>query len=134
MQVSNHEVNKRLEIPCTNKTFYRLWLSFLIPVHKFTPQVILIASELLRHRQELSAKILDEIFLTKELMGKDVREQIMKDCDVTLSTYRVTINKLKKGGFFKDGMINPRFIPHIDNPESFNMLLMFKIKDEQKNI
>ena len=125
------KVNKVVPVPCNTRNFYKLWLSFLVPLHKFTPHVVAIAGELLRHRQELSKKILDEKLLSKILLGQEVREEIMKDCDCTLSTFRVTINKLKKAGFFKDGSINPLFIPAIEEGSNgFNLMLAFKITNE----
>ena len=130
--MKNLKVSKGIEIPCNERTFYRKWLSFLTPLHKFTPQVTTIAAELLRHREELSKVIKDENILSKVLLSQDIREQILKDCKVTLSTFRVTVNKLKKAGFLVDGKINSRFIPNVKPNEDFNLLLMFKFKNDSR--
>lgn len=126
--MENNGANKAIPIPCKDrKIFYRAWLSFLTPIHHFTPQVIHVAAELLRHRERLSKYVLDEAMLMKLLMGQDIRDEIIKECNITLSTYRVTINKLKKGQFFKDGTINPRLIPNLDGSSKYNLMLMFDI-------
>jgi len=125
-----NKVNKMVEVPCTSENFYRLWLSFMIPFHKFTPQVIMIAGELLKHRQRLSKVISDERILSKVLLGAEVRNEILKACNCTLSTFRVTINKLKKAKFLVDGRIEPRFIPNIGDSKTFNVMLAFRLKDE----
>lgn len=130
--MSTVEIDKGFPITCDKKSFYRLWLSFLAPIHHLTPQVIQIAAELLRHREELSSKILDESLLTTYLLGPKIREQIMEECGVTLSTFRVTINKLKKSGFLIDGKINPKFIPGIENPKRFAFALVFNIVDSDE--
>ena len=75
----------------------------------------------------MSKYVLDEAMLMKLLMGQDIRDEIIKECNITLSTYRVTINKLKKGQFFKDGTINPRLIPNLDGSSKYNLMLMFDI-------
>ena len=130
MSRENINRNKGIPIPCNKKSFYIAWLSFLTPIHKMTPQVIGIAAEFLRHRDILKSKILDEVVLVKEIQAKEIREQIMKDCGVTLSTFRVAVNKLKKAQFLKDGRINQRLIPNLaDGETKFNLLLMFDIND-----
>lgn len=130
MNRENININKGIPIPCNKRNFYVAWLSFLTPIHKMTPQVISIAAEFLRHRDILKAKILDEVVLVKEIQAKEIREQIMKDCGVTLSTFRVAVNKLKKAQFLKDGRINQRLIPNLaDGETKFNLLLMFDIND-----
>lgn len=123
------KVDKAIEVPCNKREFYRNWLAFTVPLHKFTPQVVQIAAEFLRHREELSKVVLDESMLMKLLMSSDVRKQITEDCGIPSSTLMVIISKLKKGGFFKDGKINPRFIPALDKPDKFNFMIMFKISD-----
>lgn len=127
--MNNVEVDKAIEIPCNKASFYRNWLAFTVPLHKFTPQVVQIAAEFLKHREELSKVVLDEAMLMKLLMGSDVRKKITEECGITSSTLMVIISKLKKGGFFKDGKINPRFIPGLEKPDRFNFMIMFKISD-----
>lgn len=129
--MQNGGANKAIPIVCEDRRkFYKLWLSFLTPIHHFTPKVIEVAAELLRHREELSKIILDEGVLTKNLLSPDIRNQIIKDCGITLSTFWVTMNKLKKGGFFKNGIINPKLIPNIGDSSEFNFMLMFKINGD----
>lgn len=126
------KVNKAINVPCTSRTFYRMWLAFLTPIHHFTPQVCGVAAELLWHRNRLSKIILDEPTLMKVLMSPDTRKEILKDCGITLSTYGVALNKLRKAEFFKNGVINPKLIPPLETGQTkFNLMLLFNIKDEQ---
>lgn len=128
---SNSEINKALNLPCNKRNFYRLWLTFLTPLHHLTPKVIEIAAELLRHRQELSKVILDENVLTKVLMSPEVRDEIIKDCNITLSNFHVAVGKLKKAKFFDKGVINPKLIPNLsDDSNRFNLVLMFNINEQ----
>ena len=125
------KVNKGLNVPCSSKSFYRMWMAFLTPIHHFTPQVCGVAAELLWHRERLSRIILDEPTLMKVLMSPDTRKEILESCKITLSTYSVALNKLRKGNFFVDGKINPRLIPYMGKDQKeFNLLLRFEIKDE----
>lgn len=126
----NNEVDKVIEIPCNKYSFYRLWLSFLVPLHKFTPQVVQIAAAFLWHREELSKVVLDEAMLMKLLMSQEIKNKIVEECGVKKSTLMVIITKLKKCGFFKDGKINARFIPVLTNQDSFNFMIMFKIGEQ----
>lgn len=125
-------VNKVIDVPCDERGFYRMWMAFLTPIHHFTPQVNNIAAELLWQRNRLSKIILDEPTLMKVLMSPDVRKDVLKECKITLSTYNVALNKLRKGGFFKDGRINPRLIPPIKKDQTeFHLMLMFRINEAQ---
>lgn len=125
-------VDKIIDIPCNDKMFYRLWLSFLKPIHHFTPQVIDMAAEFLWHHEKLSKIIIDEKTLAKFLLSSDTKKEIIEACKITPATYSVTLNKLRKEGFFKDGVINPKLIPHLNPGQNdFNLMLMFKIQNEE---
>ena len=126
------KVHKTINVPCNSRNFYRVWLAFLTPIHHFTPQVCGVAAELLWHRERLSRIILDEPTLMKVLMSPDTRKEILADCKITLSTYSVALNKLRKAGFFlQDGTINPKLIPNINKDQTkFNLVLHFSIDNE----
>lgn len=118
--------------PISEEGFYKLWVTFLTPLHKLTPRNIEIAAELLRHRQRLSKVILDENVLMKVLMNSETRDEITKKCNISTQNYHVAISSLKKAKFFKDGRINPKMIPptSIEQGEC-NLLVTFEEKRDE---
>lgn len=123
-----------IRIPCKGlKGFLKLWLTFLTPLHKLTPTIINLAAEILRQRFELSKSISDDTILDNYLLSnKDITNTVMTNCNLSSSNYHVGITKLRKVGFFKEGKINPKFIPklNLDN-DKYSLLLLFNIdKDE----
>lgn len=128
-------VNNVAEIPCKLEgNFFACWLTFLSPIHKLTPGVVAVAAELLRHRYILSKSISNDAILDKYLLtNSEVREEIMKTCNISLSNYHVCLGKLKKGKFFIDGRINSKFIPKIvEGSDKYALLLLFNLQDVEK--
>lgn len=124
--------SKAIRVPCTRDNFYKIWLTFLMPLHKLTTKSTEVASELLRHRYLLSKAISDPVLLNKVLMGQETRTEIMKKCNITSSNFYVVMGKLKKADFLKDGGINPKFIPDsVMNSNSYQLHIMFNVKDEE---
>lgn len=127
------KVDKAIVLPsCNEREFFRLWLTFLTPLHKLTPKNVEIAAELLRHRHRLSKVILDEGVLMKVLMSTETKDEIIKDCNISTQNFHVAVSTLRKAGFFVDGKINPKLIPNItDTTTSYNTMLIFTIKREE---
>jgi hypothetical protein len=113
--------------------FIKLWLTFLTPLHKLTPNLINLASEIVRKRIELSRVISDDNVLDKYLFSdEDVRKEIMENCGMSKNNYYVGITNLKKAGFIVNGKVNPKLIPTISkDATSFSTLLMFSIKRDE---
>lgn len=132
-EVTSKEVNKVIPIPpCNEENFYKLWLTFLTPLHHLTPRNVEVGAELLRHREHLSKVILDEKMLMKLLMSSDIKADITKKCNITTQNYHVALSALKKAGFFKDGTINKKLIPKLDEGKrEYNLLLSFQILPEE---
>ena len=119
-----------IKLPCSSVgDFIKIWLTFLTPLHKLTPTIINLAAEIHRQRFELSSAINDEAILDYFLMtNKDITSSIMANCNLSSSNYHVGITKLRKVGFFKDGKINPKFIPKITHEStSYSLMLLFSI-------
>lgn len=127
-----------ISIPCTLEgNFMNLWLTFLTPLHKLTPSIINLAAEILKHRFKLSQVIKDEDILDKYLTtNEEIREAIIKKCELSTSNYHVSIGKLKKAGFFINGKVNPKFIPKITvDKDQYTLMLLFKVqKKEDSNV
>lgn len=120
--------SKGINIPCTKDNFYRLYLTFLCPLHKLTSKSIEVAAELLKERKRLSKVIKDPVILYKNLFGPETKTLITQRCDITSSNYYVVIGKLKKAGFILNDSINPRFIPDYScEDNNYHLHIMFNI-------
>ena len=121
-----------LRIQCSNEgDFIRKWLTFLTPLHKMTPSIVTLASEIIRKRIELGRVISDDKVLDKFLFtDEDVRKEIIGKCGISTSNYHVGITKLKKAGFFINGGVNPKFVHKIDvGATKYSMILLFTIPE-----
>lgn len=125
----------KLPMCSSRKDFIRLWLTFLTPLHKLTPTIINLAAEIIDQRFELSKVISDDTVLDKYLMtDKEIVTSIMTNCELSSSNYHVGITKLRKVGFFKEGRINPKFLPKLNiGSTSYSLLLLFSIKEDNEN-
>ena len=122
-----------IKLPCSSiGNFIKIWLTFLTPLHKLTPTIINLAAEILRQRFELSKSISDDTILDNYLMtNKEITNSIMTNCNLSSSNYHVGITKLRKAGFFKEGKINPKFIPKITKDStSYSVMLLFSIPEK----
>lgn len=120
-----------IEVPCDKQTnFFYCWLLFLNPLWKASPSMIKVAAEFLKHRFRLRSKINDDDVLDKNLItDKEIREDIMKACNMSYGSYNIALGNLRKSKFFLGRYkINPRFIPKIQNLEEtteYNLLISF---------
>jgi len=128
----NNKYDKAVRIPCRlSDDFFKYWLLFIQPLHSLTPKIIDVAACLLKNRYLLSKSIIDDNILNKFLMGTEMKEKMLNELKITVTSYNVALNKLKKAGFLVDGKIEPKFIPVIKpGAKSFNFLLYFDFQDE----
>ena len=89
-----------------------------------------VASTILKKRYELSKVIQDDTILDKVTMSEDTKRSIREECNLSLPHFQVIMGKLRKSGVLLDNRVNPKFIPNIDNPSSFRLLLNFELSDE----
>lgn len=125
-----------ISIPCTLEgNFMNLWLTFLTPLHKLTPSIVNLAAEILKHRFRLSQVIKDEDILDNYLLSnEEIRDAIIKKCELSTSNYHVSIGKLKKAGFFINGKVNPKFIPKITGDrDHYSLMLLFRMPTKEDN-
>lgn len=127
-------VDNVIRIPCKkDSSFFRMWLLFLKPFHNLTDREMDLAAAILKSRMELSKSILDKDILNKVLFSRDNINKILKECNMNLPYYNVLKAGLKKGGFYKDGIINPRYIPNVSNDaSSFKMMLFFDFRENKE--
>lgn len=111
--------------------FYKTFLQFLGPLIKLTPREIDVAASLLMHRKLLSASITDINILDSVTLSTKTYEQIEADCNIALPHFNVILGKLRKAGFIVDGRINPRYIPNMQEDNSYSLLLSFKSKHNE---
>lgn len=110
-------------------SFFRIWLEFLRPIHKLTDRESEVMASFLKHRFELSKVVSDQGILDKLTMSEDTKRKVREDCGITQAHFQVIMTKLKKSKMIDNGMINPRFIPRVEqDADNFQLLLLFNLK------
>lgn len=102
---------------------------FLKPFHNLTNKEMDVAAKILQHRHFLSKAIKDEKILNDVLLSRENRKKIREELDITTAHLQVILSTLKSVNFIKDGMVNPRFIPRINNNKQFNLLMSFDFSE-----
>lgn len=72
--------------------------------------------------------IKDEGVLNDVLLSKENRKKIREELNITTAHLQVILSTLKSVEFIKDGVVNPRFIPRINNDKQFNLLMNFEFE------
>lgn len=107
-------------------TFFQRWFLFLKPFHDLTNREIDVIAAFAKHRYDLSKVISDEKILDKVLMSDDIKNEIIKECDITPSHFKVVLSKFKEKNVLVDGKIQPKLLPNIpENADSTNLLIRF---------
>lgn len=120
------KANNVIRIPTSlTGKFFNYWLQFLKPYHQLTEREIEVATSFLKHRYELSKVIKDNKILDKVTMSEDTKKKVREECNVTLPHFQVIMGKLRKNKVIVDGVINPRFIPNIDEESNSVQLLLY---------
>lgn len=114
-----------VRVPKKGKEFFRWWLEILRPFHSLTKREMEVAVEFLWHRHQLSKKISDPVLLERNAVNDDAKQAVIKACKVSNPHFQVIMGKLKKNQIFKDGLLNPSFIPNIRDEETGFQLLFF---------
>lgn len=120
-----NKINNIIKIPTSLNEFFRYWLEFLKPFHNLTNKEMEVAAKLLQYRHKLSQKVTDERILGDLLLSRETRKSIRDEIGITTAHLQVILSTLKNVGFLKDGMINQRFIPRLNNNKQFNLLMSF---------
>lgn len=111
---------------------FRLWLTFLKPIHKLTDGEMRLASELLLKRYELEKEIPNQQLLDVTLMSKEVRHEIMTKLKMDNRYMQVVLSRMRNKKFLIGNAINPKFVPMLNGTNIFRLLLYFEINEEKK--
>lgn len=112
------------DLELRSNDFFLYWMEFLRPCHNISGKEMELAAAFLRERYVLSLSTTDARVVDTALMSTKTRNRVMESCGMKRTNFLVLMGKLKKKGFFKDGIIDPRFIPRVgDGP--FRLLLEF---------
>lgn len=123
------KINNIIKIPTSTEDFFKYWMIFLKPFHNLTNKEMDVAAKILQHRHSLSRAIKDEKILNDVLLSRENRKKIREELDITTAHLQVILSTLKSVNFIKDGMVNPRFIPRINNNKQFNLLMSFDFSE-----
>ena len=122
--------NSVIRIPCQSlQSFFEAWLNILKPIHKLPNAETRLLATMLRHRHELSQKIIDRDLLDEYIMGGEIKQKIREELGITSSSLQVSLYKLKRSGAIKDGRINPKLIPTMKD-NNYKLLLYFDLKTD----
>lgn len=121
-------INNIIKIPTSTNDFFRYWMEFLKPFHNLTNKEMDVGAKILQYRQQLSKVIKDENVLNDVLLSKENRKKIREELNITTAHLQVILSTLKSVEFIKDGVVNPRFIPRINNDKQFNLLMNFEFE------
>ena len=116
-------------VPCTKSSFFYKWLEFLKPFHKLTNREMEIAAAFLAKREELSKVISDATILDTMLMSEDTKRKIREECNITLPHFQVVMGELRNSKFIDNNSINPKFIPNLNDSDSFKLLVYYRFND-----
>ena len=98
-------INNAIRIPASLKgDFFRVWVEFLTPLHNLNNREKDVLASLLKHRFELSEKILDQKSLDTVLLSADIKAKIKEECNVSNAFFQVILGKLKKLNIITEGI------------------------------
>lgn len=120
-------------VPCTDISFFRAWMEFLTPYHKLTGREKDVAARLLMQWFRFKDNVPDEGVAAELLWSKTSRQDMLQSLKISPAHLQMIMKKLKTTGFLKDGMINPRFLPHRVKDESRFMLQVVFDWSSEKN-
>lgn len=113
--------------------FFKYWFEFLRPFHKLTDKEIEVMACLVKHRYLLSKSIISNELLDQISMNEDTKRKVREECGLSQTYFQILMSKLKKRNMIVNGIINPKFIPRIEEgSDNFQLLLSFNL-DGQKN-
>lgn len=110
-------------------SFFKLWFTFLKPLHGLSDREIDVIAAFTRHRYELSKVISSNELLETVLMSEDTKKKVRQDCNISLAHFQVIMGKLRKNKVIIDNKINPKLIPNLDKDSTnLQLLVSFPIK------
>lgn len=113
---------------------YKHWLTFLRAINKLTNSEIKLGTELLLKRHELQKKIDDESIVDSALMSTEVRNEIIGKLGMDKRYFQVMMSRMRAKKFIVNNRINPKFVPMIKDKNTFKVLILFDITDNNKEV
>lgn len=122
-------------VSCTDTSFYRSWMEFLTPYHKLSAREKDVAARLLMQYFRFRDSVDDEDVLRDLLWSKKSKTDIKTSLGMSQAYFQLVLTKLKAVGFIKDGVINPRFLPHtVPGDSRFMLQVVFDWSSERNPI
>ncbi|MBO6232514.1 MAG: hypothetical protein J6N78_00375 [Clostridia bacterium] len=116
--------------PFNNGDFYKAYLTMLYPFHKMSIRTVEVAAAFLQKRYELSKIISSQDLLNTTLFSSKVKKEIREKLNMNKSNFFQQINLMRVHKFFiDDNIINPRYIPNVDDHRDFVLSFVFRLGD-----
>lgn len=131
MKLNNVNIDNVIRIPTTlGVDFFTKWLIFLSPLHKLTNKEIAVAANFLAERFELAKVIKDETLLNRAIMDKHIKKKVQDAVGLKDTHFTILLTSLRKKGFFKNNIIDYKYIPVTESQDKCTLMLFFDIKNE----
>lgn len=131
MKLSNVDIDNVIRIPTKlGVDFFTKWLVFLSPLHQLTNKEIAVAAQFLTERFELAKVIKDETLLNRAILDKNTKKKVQQAVGLKDTHFTILLTSLRKKGFFKNNIIDYRFIPIMEQSNKCTLMLFFDIKNE----
>lgn len=117
--------NNVIKLPCTEGSFFRLWIEFLAPFHKLTDRERDAAARIIMQYFKLKESIQDPEVLRDVMWSHTSRRDMRESLKMSQPHFQMILGKLKAAGVLKDGDINPRYLPHMGEEPRFMLSVVF---------
>ena len=124
--------NNVFGIPTSVDTdFFKWWCRFLRPFVPLTKRELDVVACLLKKRYDLSKEIHDPKIVDTMLMSESVRDEIISECNITVSYFYVLMSNLRKKGLMHKNSFDCKLVPNFreDDNGCFHLLILFKDKN-----
>lgn len=112
--------------------FYMYWVEFLGPLHRLQPPAKRLMSALLTHRESIASSVSKDDDVDCLLFSTQRRKQICKELDIMPSYMNKLLSDLRKCKALVGNRVNPRFLPHMHNPDkNYRLIVEFDINGKR---
>lgn len=110
--------------------FFKVWVSFLQPVHYLTKKEMDVLATCLKERHIISKNISDSDMVDSILLSGAMRKKICEQCGIKPNHLKVIFSKFRKNGIIRDNGFFLPLIPTIDK-DGARLMINFSFKNEQ---
>lgn len=122
-----HKVDCVLRIRKPRSEFHRWWMVMTRPFHHMSDAECKLAAAILDRRAELLSRGVPEDVV--DPLSTKERVAIRESLGLSVSSFNVSLFKLRKAGFIKDDKVSASFIPKPDD-KGFGMLISFEFNEQ----